>query len=310
MEIHPYVRGRLRALPRQDETTGILLGTSESGVTHVTGFKRVTPSGLRQAAFDAGPALAGFYRLQTTNAPTLLPEEEELWRQFQPEGRSVFLLVKAVSGGVEATAWTRENNGPPAMEEVSLEGEFTERRKDDSPPTRRQPASRPEGPWRVLSFALIALAAVLAGFLLRPDKPVPLLSLDLQSAGNELTAVWEQQGAPAEKLQFATMSILDGAKERTMDLTRSYTSRGRITVRPVSSDVIVTLRVQYAGIPLLSRSATYVGFVPPPPPAPPTVAEPASSPIVQNNNDEIEALRKRNKELEDAVAALRKHVRQ
>ena len=88
VEIHPYVQGRLRALPRQDETAGILLGTSDNGVTHVTGFKRVTPSALRQAASDAGPALAGFYRLQTANSPALLPEEEELWRSAQPGGHS------------------------------------------------------------------------------------------------------------------------------------------------------------------------------------------------------------------------------
>ena len=96
-----------------------------------------------------------------------------------------------------------------------------------------------------------------------------------------------------------------------IDLTPNYTSQGRMTVRPASPDVIVTLRVQYANMPLLSRSATYLGFVPSPPPVapPPTpaVAEvPIPAPVAPDA--EIAALRGRNRELEKDVAALRKRM--
>ena len=96
-----------------------------------------------------------------------------------------------------------------------------------------------------------------------------------------------------------------------IDLSRNYTSQGRITIRPASPDVIVTLRVQYANMPLLSRSATYVGFVPSPPlvtpPPTPEVAEvPIPAPVAPDA--EIAALRGRNRELEKDVAALRKRM--
>ena len=135
VEIHPYVQGKLRSIPRQEDTAGILLGTSENGVTRITGFKRVPPNALRQAADAAGPSLAGFYRLQTPNAPALQPEEEDLWRQAQPQGRSLFLLLNAVNGSAEqATAWTRDADGAPAIETVSL---------SRTPPPAPEPAPTP-----------------------------------------------------------------------------------------------------------------------------------------------------------------------
>ena len=322
VEIHPYVQGRLRALPRQDETAGILLGNSEGGIIRITGFKRVTPSGLRQAAFEAGQAMVGFYRLQTPSNPFLMPEEEELWRQVHPEGRSLFLLVKPVGEGVETTAWTRENDGEPVAETVSLDGEFMERRKPPFPANiLPAPRERPASPQRILPYAALALAAVLGVALLQPGKPARSLALALQSHNaGELTAVWEQQIAPEAELKFATLTILDGTKEQTMDLTRSYTPHGRITVRPQSRDIVFTLRVQYVGEPLLARGATYAGFVPgSAPPAKPTVqpvpepapapAAAAPAPAAPASNAELETLRKRNKELEEAVTALRKHFR-
>ena len=305
VEIHPYVQGRLRALPRQDETAGILLGTSDNGVTRVTGFKRVTPSALRQAAADAGPALAGFYRLQTANSPALLPEEEELWKAAQPGGHSLFLLVKSVDGGVEATAWTRDDGGPAVMETMSLDGEFVERRQVVNTDLPQARTARPAVLRRIVLFAAIGLVLVAGSIMLWPAKAAPLFSLEVQSRAGELTAIWEQQNAPERKPDLATLSILDGANEQTTDLTRNYTSRGRITVKPRSRDVVFTLRVQYAGAPLLSRSATYLGFVPAVEAAPVPAAAPAPATAVAN--EELDALRKRNKELEEAVAALRKH---
>jgi len=314
VQIHPYVQGRLRALPRQDETSGILLGTSDNGVTCVTGFKRATPSALRQTASEAGPALAGFYRLQTANSPALLPEEDVLWRDAQPAGHSLFLLIKAVNGGVEATAWTRDGAGPPVVETVPLDGEFVERQTAGLPslPAFRLASLAPSTvARRLLLFASVGVIAAMAVVFWRPDNapPPPGLSLDLQSHAGELTAAWKQETTPAQKVQFATMSILDGGNERTMDLSRNYTSQGRITIRPASPDVIVTLRVQYANMPLLSRSATYVGFVPissPVAPLPAREVLPVSAPVVAD--PEIAALRRRNREMEKDVAALRKQL--
>jgi hypothetical protein len=140
--------------------------------------------------------------------------------------------------------------------------------------------------------------------LLQPSKPERALSLELQSNAGELIAVWDQQIAPEAQLKFATLSILDGAKEQNMDLTRNYTPHGRIITRPQSRDVVFTLRVQYAGEPPLSRAATYTGFVPV---VPATRAAPPPAPAPSSVNAELDALRKRNKELEEAVAALKKH---
>jgi hypothetical protein len=323
VDIHPYVQGRLRTLPRQDEAAGILLGSSENGVTYVTGFRRAAPGSLRQAASDAGPALAGFYRLQTQSAPTLLPEEEDLWREVQPDGRSLYLLVRPVAGGVEGTAWTRDSDRPAEVEKVSLDGERAEPEKLEYPLGLRLQMTTPANSKRVLWLALVGLAVAAGAIAYWPARTAPGLSLDLESRNGELAAVWEQQGTPKEPLQFALLSILDGNKEQTMDLTRSYTSKGRVTVRPRASDVVLTLRLQYAGLPPVSRSATYVGFVPvpevvvPPPVATPEPARPTPAPKPElaaasesapvAPNAEIAALRKRNKELEEAVAALRKH---
>jgi hypothetical protein len=262
VDIHPYVQGRLRALPRQDETGGILLGSSENGVTHITGFKRAAPNALRQAADAAGANLAGFYRLQTPNAPALQPEEEELWSQTQPSGRGLFLLLNAVNGtATEATALTRENNRPTASERVSLTNE--------APPAPARPfitTVRNGAPIlsrrTLLLSAGVLVAALGVWYLVRAVTPAPNILLDLQSRGAELAVLWEQKDAPATPPQSATLLIRDGKKEQSLDLTRNYTPQGRIVLRPQSRDIIVTLTVQYDGAAPLSRSATYIGFTP------------------------------------------------
>jgi hypothetical protein len=60
--------------------------------------------------------------------------------------------------------------------------------------------------------------------------------------------------------------------------------------------------VQYAGGPRLSRSNTYVGFAP-------VIAQPPPQEDT-GLRAEVLNLRKRNKELQDAVTAMRKHFEQ
>jgi hypothetical protein len=195
VDIHPYVQGRLRALPRQDETGGILLGSSENGVTHITGFKRAAPNALRQAADAAGANLAGFYRLQTPNAPALQPEEEELWRQTQPSGRSLFLLLNAVNGtATEATALTRENDRPTASETISLTNEAPSADFRPLIPNVRKVAPRLSRP-TVLWLVGVLTVALGAWYLIHALAPPPNILLDLQSRGPELTLLWEQKDA-------------------------------------------------------------------------------------------------------------------
>jgi hypothetical protein len=298
VEIHPYVQGKLRSIPRQEDTAGILIGTSANGVTRITGFKRVPPNALRQAADAAGPSLAGFYRLQSPNAPALQPEEEELWRQAQPQGRSLFLLLNAVNGSAEeATAWTRDGDGTPAIETVSLA-------KTPAPPPERTPAPAPpptpqstptpehspaanpaitaslrirvsryivdralhaRRPLAVGALAFTATLAALVTLRSLPDPPPPSLSLDLQSRSGELVVVWDHQNAPAATPSSATLTVREGKSESTVDLTRGFTASGRAVVRPRASDVVITLTLQYPGEPPLARSATYIGFSPRPP---------------------------------------------
>lgn len=296
VEIHPYVQGKLRSIPRQEDTAGILLGTSANGVIRITGFKRVPPNALRQAADAAGPSLAGFYRLQTPNAPALQPEEEELWRQTQPQGRSLFLLLNAVNGSAEqATAWTRDADGTPAIETVSLaKTPPPERTPAPSPPPAPQPAPPPEPtlvasppitaslrirvsryivdrslqarrPLAVGALAFAATLAVLVALRSLPDPPPPSLSFDLQSRPGELVAVWDHRNAPAAALASATLTVREGKTESSIDLTRGFTPSGRAIVRPRASDIVITLTLQYPGEPPLARSATYIGFSPRPP---------------------------------------------
>ncbi|MBI2687989.1 MAG: hypothetical protein HYX27_16900 [Acidobacteria bacterium] len=324
VDIHPYVQNRLRTLPRQDLAAGILLGSSENGVTHVTGFKRVPPNALRQAADAAGPQLAGFYRLQTQESPALLPEEVELWRDTQQNGRGLFLLVNGTNGtAAQATAWTKEGNGEPAAETISL--------NNDPPlPPPELPyvppvsAARFRIPWRaviVSAFAIVAIAAAIQFWPIVLTNPGPNLALDLQSRNGELIAAWEEKTGSTEPLQSATITIKEGDKAQTIDLAPNYTPKGRIVLRPQSRDVIVTLNVQYANSEMVSRAATYIGFARTQPAeqfrtaqanvAPPTQQfapsrsrnQQAQAASPADPSPELIQLRKRNKELEEAAAS-------
>lgn len=295
VDIHPYVQGRLRAIPRQEESAGILLGSSENGVTHITGFKRVQPNALRQAAEAAGPTLAGFFRLQTPDAPTLRASEIELCRQTQP----LFLLLNAVNGAASDALLCRPTtDGRASSEALSLTT------PQQSPPVPVPPVRTASSrlPW--LALMLIATIAVAGAFYYsHTSKPTPELALDVQSRAGELAATWQQTGIAAQPLQSAALTIQDGESEQTMDLTSNFTPQGRVVLRPRNSTIIVTLNVQYTGGPRLSRSTTYVGF------APVIVAQPPP-PEDTDLRAEVVNLRKRNKELLDAVTALRKHFEQ
>lgn len=293
--IHPYVQGRLRAIPRQEESGGILLGSSENGVTHITGFKRVQPNALRQAAEAAGPALAGFFRLQTPDAPALRASEIELCRQTQP----LFLLLNAVNGAAsDALVCRPTTDGHATSEALSLM----------NPPTPaathvpRVRTASPRLPWVALGL-IFALALAGAAYYFRTVNPPPELALDVQSRSGELAAIWQQHGILAQPLQSAALTIQDGEGEQTMDLTPTFTTQGRVVLRPRTSTIIVTLNVQYADGPRLSRSTTYVGFDP-------VIAQPPQQPPDTGLRAEVVNLRRRNKELQDAVTAMRKHFEQ
>ena len=294
VDIHPYVQGRLRAIPRQEESAGILLGSSENGVTHITGFKRVQPNALRQAADAAGPALAGFFRLQTPDAPTLRASEIELCRQTQP----LFLLLNAVNGAAsDALVCRPTTDGRATTEELSL----TTPHKPAPVPAPHVRTASGRLPWLTLTL-IAASAASGAYFYLHSTKPAPELALDVQSRSGELAATWQQTGIAAQPLQSAALTIQDGESEQTMDLTPNFTPQGRVVLRPRTSTIAVTLNVQYTGGPRLSRATTYVGFDP-------VIAKPQPQPDTAMRS-EVANLRKRNKELLDAVTAMRKHFEQ
>ena len=261
LDIHPYVKGRLRALPRHEESCGILLGGTERDVIHITGFKRIPFNALRQAAEAAGPAFAGFYRLQTTTAPGLPPAEEETWRQTSgPNGCGLFLLINGISGtATEATAWTLGDDGALLVERISL--------RSDAPllpstPARRKTTPSAAIPKWVFGAVAATLAVVGGAWYYTASRPPLALAIDLQARDGELTALWEQSGTSRPSLQSATLVIREGNKEQTLDLTRSYTPKGRVVIRPSARDVVLTLNVQYAGATPLSRTAVYLGFVP------------------------------------------------
>lgn len=267
--IHPYVKGRLRLQRRQDESGGILLGTAEESTVHITGFKRLAGSTLRQAADAAGPALVGFYRVQTPGMTTLQPEEEQNWRQILPHGRSVFLLVQVVDGiGTAAQVWSREGDGPPVQERISLLHEEPQAAEGPPPVPPAVPRIRlkfPTPPKWATAAAAVLLTLVASAWCyqeIKPPAPAPALVLDLQSRDSELTATWEQASVPADQLQSASLLVSEDGKEKTIDLTRRYTPKGRLVLRPTGRDIILTLNVQYRGSSPISDTAIYVGFRP------------------------------------------------
>ena len=269
LDIHPYVKGRLRLQRRQDETGGVLLGTAEGASVQITGFKRLAGSTLRQAADAAGPGLVGFYRVQAPGMTTLQPEEEQLWRQILPHGRSVFLLIQVVDGiGTAAQVWTREGDGPTTKEKVSLLQEETPATMAAQPTTASVPRLRikfPTPPKWVPACAAVLLTLVASAWCyqeIKPAGPPPALTLELQARDSELTAIWEQSSVPAEQLQSASLLVTEDGKEKTIDLTRRYSPKGRLILRPTGRDVILTLNVQYRGAAPLSNTAIYVGFRP------------------------------------------------
>ena len=269
LDIHPYVKARLRLQRRQDEAGGVLLGTAGGATVQITGFKRLAGSTLRQAADAAGPGLIGFYRVQTPGMTTLQPEEEQAWRQILPHGRSVFLLIQVVDGiGTAAQVWTREDDGPPMRERISLLHE-------DAPPAAVPPSATVAVPRLRIKFPtppkwVPAATAVLFTLVasawcyqeIKPAAPPPALALELQARDSELTAIWEQSSVPAEQLQSASLLVTEDGKEKTIDLTRRYSPKGRLILRPTGRDVILTLNVQYRGVAPLSNTAIYVGFRP------------------------------------------------
>ena len=140
-------------------------------------------------------------------------------------------------------------------------------------------------------------------FYLWPVATGPELSLDLQSRSGELAAVWRQTGRAATPVQSAALIIQDGATEQTMDLTPTFTPEGSVVLRPHGNTIAVTLKVRYKDGELITRSTTYVGFDP-------VIMKASSPPDTGGLQSELIALRKRNKELVDAVTAMRKHFEQ
>lgn len=275
VEIHPYVQARLRSLARQKETAGILLGTSENGTTVITGFKRVPPDSLRQAAGAAGPALAGFYRLHTPEAPTLRPEEEELWNESPSR---LYMLVKTAGeqGGAAGTVWLRDQSGAPVIDTISLDDERPAAPRAMMPELPAETAPEPAEPrepvrlpWRAIGVTAAVLFAGVGAYRFWPTKPAPVIAIDLQARGSELAATWEQKGEVRERLQSARLIFREGEKEQTIDLTRTFTPQGRVVLRPAAATLAVSLEVRYAGVPPVTGGATYIGFVP----ATPSAAE-------------------------------------
>lgn len=321
--IHPYVQARLRVLSRREEPAGILLGTVSADAIHITGFKRAPAHALSQAASAAGSSLVGFYRLFSAQAPAPTAEEELLLAAANAEHSALWLLIHSTSGlAHEAIAWIREPNGAITTESVPLDTAppppVFEAPLLPAPPPAIEPSVPPVPPppsssrWAFVSVALLTAAivsAVLYGLQFLPLHPEPVLTpptltLDLRSRGSELAASWDLGPTPMRP-QSAYLIVREGKRERVTDLTASFTRQGSIVVSPATPDVVVTLQINFADAPSLSRSATYLGFAPPPP-----VKPPEPPPTAMHPDAEVEMLRRRNKELEDANAALRRHLRE
>lgn len=140
-----------------------------------------------------------------------------------------------------------------------------------------------------------------------PKEPViadvsPEINVRLTESGPGLIFSWDLTGAPSRAVSNARIVISEGGRDRVVDVTREFKPRGTMAIRPADKDIAVTLRALYQGQPPITGTARFAGFVVRPVEAVEQVIEPSS------NSHDSETLRRRIRELEDANAALRRHV--
>jgi proteasome lid subunit RPN8/RPN11 len=164
-------------------------------------------------------------------------------------------------------------------------------------------------PWFLFAIAWCVAAASLA-FALRDywlPKPPVRLGLHLADAGGQLTISWDKALAPVRGAEGGVLEIVDGGRKSDFPLHSDQVRNGNFTYARESGDVRVRLVVSLPRGGSMEGLATFAGI-----PAG-RIATPEAGAEREQLAREVEKLRadlaeqkKRNQDLEAAMAALKK----
>lgn len=268
------------------EAGGVLYGGVVDGHVEVESFLELGEESLAEM-LDAGPLPAiGLFRLHARKDEGLTDAELDAFRDIDG---TVFLTVKPISvSSADAVVYVRDGR------------RFEERRillraDEVARPERPRPSAVIKRRIKVTTRQLVLASTVAVGMafgvgsMIMEPRPAPALRLDVTASGPELLASWKLSGVEDARLQSAQLILRELSRERVIDVSNGFRDEGSLRLKPKASDVAITLRVKHQGKAPLERTLTYVGYETTP----------------ANKMAELNALRKRNRELEQLVAGWR-----
>jgi len=269
------------------EAGGVLYGGVVDGHVEVESFLELGEESLAEM-LGAGPLPAiGLFRLHARKDEGLTDAELDAFRDIDG---TVFLTVKPISvSSADAVVYVRDGR------------RFGERRillraDEEARPERPRPSTVIKRRIKVTTRQMVLASTVAVGMafgvgsMILEPQPVPALQFDVMGSGAELMTSWRVTGVSEDaRLQSAQLILRELGKERTIDISNGFRDEGQLRLKPKSSDVAITLRVKHQGVAPMERTLTYVGYETTP----------------ANRMAELNALRKRNRELEQLVAGWR-----
>jgi hypothetical protein len=269
------------------EAGGVLYGGVVDGHVEVESFLELGEESIVDL-LDAGPLPAiGLFRLHARKNEGLTDAELDAFRDIDG---TVFLTVKPISvSSADAVVFVRDGR------------RFEERRlllraDEEARPERPRPSAVIRRRLKVTTRQLVLASTVAVGMafgvgsMIMEPQPAPSLRLDVTASGQELLTSWKVAGvAEGTRLQSAQLILRELGRERIVDVSNGFRDEGSLRIKPRASDVAITLRVRHQGMAPLERTLTYAGYE----------ITPA------NKMAELNALRKRNRELEQLVAAFK-----
>jgi proteasome lid subunit RPN8/RPN11 len=286
---------------------------------------------LESAASDpdlAGMAPVGWYHSHTRSGIFLSDQDQGIYDRYFPEPWQVALVLRPEKmKPTRAGFFFREEGGTVRRDssylEFQLEPPVKERK---ARPQRPEGAARPSVPepepapmivprsggrvsWLLFALAWCVAAASLA-YALRDHwlpKPPVRLALHLADAGGQLTVSWDNASPPAREAEGGVLEIVDGGRKFDFPLHADQVRKGNFTYARGSGDVRARLQITLPKGGSVEGLATFAG---PPPGGPPAQETQQDR---EQLTQEIEKLRadlarqeKRNRDLEAAIAALKK----
>ena len=171
------------------------------------------------------------------------------------------------------------------------------------------PRSTGRVPWLLFAIAWCVAAASLA-FALRDywlPKPPVRLALHLADAGGQLAISWENSLPPVREAEGGVLEIVDGGRKSEFRLEAEQVRKGNFTYARESGDIRARLRVSLPRGGSVEGLAAFAGMPVERPPAPEAVGEQGQlAQQVERLRADLAQQKKRNRDLEAAMAALKK----